>query len=167
MFVLSAIEEEIRVQPKDLCKTPLDAVTEVIQQRFLDKVVHNLGLVVTLYDVQSVEGGFVYPNDGAEFFKVKFRVVVFRPFVGEIITGRLCASAKDGLRASLEFFNDVIIPEHALQDPSFYNKAEKLWVWKFDGGCDVCVNVRVRVSCVCVCTCVCVHACSLFMHDSV
>lgn len=133
--MLSVLDEEIRVLPKDLCKTPLEAVTEVIEHRFLDKVVPNLGLIVTLYDVQSLEGGFVYPNDGAAFFKVRFRVVVFRPFVGEVITGTLIGSTKEGVRVSLDFFNDVIVPEHSLQDPSFFNEAEKLWVWKFDGGC--------------------------------
>lgn len=133
MFILSALQEEVRVLPCDLHLSPLDAVSEVIKQRFVDKVVPNLGLVVTLYDVQSVEGGFVYPNDGAAFFKVAFRVVVFRPYVGEVITGTLRSCSKEGLRVCLGFFSDVLVPEHALQDPSFFNEGEKLWVWRFDG----------------------------------
>ena len=44
----------------------------------------NLGLVVSLYDIASIEGGFVYPNDGAAYFTAKFRLVVFRPFPGEV-----------------------------------------------------------------------------------
>ena len=135
MFILSALDEEIRVQPQDLSKTPLDAVTEVIEQRFLDRVIPDLGLVVTLYDVQSIEGGFIYPNDGAAFFKVKFRVVVFRPFVGEILVGKLKSCSKEGLRVSLDFFEDVLVPEHALQEPSSFHDGEKLWVWRFDGAC--------------------------------
>ncbi|KAH0902566.1 hypothetical protein HID58_042069, partial [Brassica napus] len=34
---------------------------------------------------RSVEGGFVLPGDGAATYKVGFRIVVFRPFVGEVI----------------------------------------------------------------------------------
>lgn len=52
-------------------------------------MIADLGLVVTLYDIQSIQGGFIYPNDGAAYFKVAFRVVVFRPFVGEVIVGKL------------------------------------------------------------------------------
>lgn len=133
MFILSALDEEIRVQPQDLSKSPLDAVTDVIEQRFLDKVIPNLGLVVTLYDVQSIEGGFIYPNDGAAFFRVKFRVVVFRPYKDEVIVGTLKSCSREGLRIHIDFFDDIIVPEHSLQEPSFYNEAEKVWVWKFDG----------------------------------
>ncbi|PNH09607.1 DNA-directed RNA polymerase III subunit RPC8 [Tetrabaena socialis] len=151
MFIVSKIEDQIRVLPQDLTKTPVDAVTAVIEQRFLDKVIPNLGLVVTIYDVLSIEGGFVYPNDGAAFFKVQFRVVVFRPFVGEVIVGKLKSCSREGLRVSLEFFEDVLIPEHALQDPSFYDEAERLWVWKFEGNdmyLDLSEPIRFRVQAV-------------------
>jgi len=71
MFLLSQISEEVRVAPSELARTPLDAVTAVLRARFVDKVVPNLGLVVTLYDVLSLDGGTVYPNDGAAFFQVR------------------------------------------------------------------------------------------------
>ncbi|KAL6747919.1 DNA-directed RNA polymerase II, 19 kDa polypeptide, partial [Haematococcus lacustris] len=148
MFVLTAVEEEIRVQPADLNKRPIDAVTEMIEERFFDKVIPNVGLVVSLYDVQSIEGGFIYPNDGAAFFNVKFRIVVFRPFAGEVIVGKLKSCTKEGLHISLTFFEDIFVPEHALQDPSFYNESEKAWVWKWDGNdmfMDVGEEVRLKV----------------------
>ena len=94
MFILSALEDDVRVQPADLSKKPADAVTDVLQETFVDKVIHDLGLVVTIYDIQSIDGGFVYPNDGCAFFKVKFRVVVLRPFPGEVIVGKVVGSDK-------------------------------------------------------------------------
>ncbi|PNW75723.1 hypothetical protein CHLRE_12g538400v5 [Chlamydomonas reinhardtii] len=148
MFIITQIEDQIRVQPADLTKAPLDAVTQVIEQRFVDKVIPNLGLVVSIYDVTNIEGGFVYPNDGAAFFTVQFRLVVFRPFIGEIIVGKLKSCSREGLRISLDFFDDILIPEHALQDPSFYDEAERLWVWKFDGNdmyMDLQEPIRFRV----------------------
>jgi DNA-directed RNA polymerase III subunit RPC8 len=36
----------------------------------------------------------IYPNDGAAYFKARFRLVVFRPFVGEVLTGTLVASSR-------------------------------------------------------------------------
>lgn len=38
MFLVSALEDDVRVQPSDLTKAPLDAVTEALEHRFLDKV---------------------------------------------------------------------------------------------------------------------------------
>ncbi len=109
MFILSAVEEEVRVHPQDLHKSPLDAVTEVIEQRYIDRVLPDLGLVVTLFDIQSIEGGFVYPNDGAAFFRTKFRLVVFRPFPGEVLVGKLKSCNRNGLHVTLDFFDDIFV----------------------------------------------------------
>lgn len=54
MFILTTIESDIRVHPKDLNKPPLVAVTDVIEQQYLDKVIPDLGLPVTIYDVQNI-----------------------------------------------------------------------------------------------------------------
>lgn len=56
MFILTTIESDIRVHPKDLNKPPLVAVTDVIEQQYLDKVIPDLGLPVTIYDVQNIGG---------------------------------------------------------------------------------------------------------------
>ncbi len=86
----------MRVAPKDLVKPPLAAVTEVLEREYLDRVIPDLGLAVTIYDVLSVEGGHIYPNDGAAYFKVVFRLVVFRPFAGEVVVGRIVSSSRCG-----------------------------------------------------------------------
>lgn len=40
---------------------------------------------------------------------------------------------RDGLRVSVGFFSDVLIPDYALQTPSYYDEAEGVWVWKYEG----------------------------------
>ena len=59
-----------------------------------DKVVPKAGLVVCVYDILDIQGGFVYPSDGAAIYDVTFRLVVFLPFIGEVIVGRLASSSK-------------------------------------------------------------------------
>jgi DNA-directed RNA polymerase subunit E'/Rpb7 len=94
MFVLSTLEADVKVQPRDLNKPPLEAVTEVLEEQYLDKAVADLGLVTTIYDVLDIQGGHIYPNDGAAYFKAKFRLVIFRPFVGEVLVGKLTGCSK-------------------------------------------------------------------------
>ncbi len=64
-----------------------------------DKVVPDVGLVITVYDIVDISGGFIYPSDGAAIFDVLFRLVVFVPFVGEVIVGRLIRSSRWGVGA--------------------------------------------------------------------
>ena len=89
MFLVSTIQDKIRVRPQDLAKPTLEAVTAEIERTYLDKVVRDLGLIITIFDILDIQGGFVFPSDGAAHFDTKFRVVVFKPFVGEVLVGKL------------------------------------------------------------------------------
>ena len=152
MFQLSRLEDDnVKILPENLGKPTLEAIVEVIERLYVDKVIRDLGLVITLYDVVSVEGGTVYPGEGSAHFKVVFRVVVFRPFVGEVLEATLKRSDEEGLRVSLGFFDDVFVPAHLLQDPSNFDDKEKLWVWEYQGDAkqkmhfDLEEKIRVRV----------------------
>lgn len=94
MFLLSKLEASVRVAPHDLAKPPALAVAEALERAFIDRVVADLGLVVTIYDILSVGGGRIYPNDGAAYFKVVFRPVVFRPAPGEFLLGTILGSSR-------------------------------------------------------------------------
>ena len=94
MFVVSSFEDSVRALPAELGHTTLDAVTAVLEKTYIDRVIRDVGLVVTIFDVLDIEGGFIYHSDGAAHFLVKFRLVVFRPLVGEILIGRLARCDK-------------------------------------------------------------------------
>ena len=77
---------------------------------------------------------------------------MFRPFVGEVMTGRIKSMSKIGMRVSLDsFFSDIFVPDYAMQDPSEWDEQEKVWVWKLEGRegdafiMDVGEEVRFRV----------------------
>ncbi|XP_077218407.1 RNA polymerase Rpb7 N-terminal domain-containing protein isoform X1 [Tasmannia lanceolata] len=131
MFALSLIEHDLSLPP-ELLSLPLDkAISGELERLFLDKVIPNLGLCVSVYDIQSVNGGIVYPNEGAPAYVVRFRLVMFRPFVGEILVGKIQSSDVNGLRLSLGFFNDIYVPVHLLKLP----RSEKngVWIWEYEG----------------------------------
>ncbi|KAK9910879.1 hypothetical protein M0R45_034816 [Rubus argutus] len=70
--------------------------------------------------------------------QVVFTLIMFRPFVGEIVTAKVIDSTADGLRLSLGFFDDICIPSHRL--PLFLHHRTKritqkcrnsvMWYWK-------------------------------------
>lgn len=94
MFLTCDIEDNLRVLPSELGSDTLEAVTAVIEEAYLDFVVPDCGLVVSLYDIRRVEGGFIYHSEGAVHFDVQFTVVVFRPLLGELLVGTLVKSSK-------------------------------------------------------------------------
>ncbi|KAH9729539.1 F4H5.12 protein [Citrus sinensis] len=136
MFYLSKIEHTLRLPPH-LLRLPLnEAIKLELENVFLDKVIANLGLCISIYDIKEIEGGFVYPGEGASTHTVKFRLMVFRPFLGEIIAAKLKESDANGLRLSLGFFEDIYIPSHLLPSPSRSEpdpngRYEVKWIWEF------------------------------------
>ena len=67
---------------------------------------------------------------GAHQF-VKFRMIFFRPFIGEVLKGTILSCNEEGIRISLYFFDDVFVPAYLLQSPSEYRKKDGHWVWKY------------------------------------
>ena len=150
MFQIARLEDPtVKILPETLGKPRLTAITQVIEDLYVDKVVKDLGLVVTLYEIVSIEGGTVYPGEGSAHFHVVFKAVVFRPFVGEVLEGVLKKADRKGLYVHLGFFNDVFVPEHMLQEPSAFDEEEQLWVWNYQNSrmfMDLEEPVRFRCS---------------------
>ncbi|XP_027186452.1 uncharacterized protein [Cicer arietinum] len=136
MFYLSRIEHKLRLPPSLLSLPIRDAIHTELEKLFLDKVIANLGLCTCVYDIISIEGGFIFPGDGAPTYTVVFNLIMFRPIMGEIITAKLHSSDADGLRLSLGFFDDIYIPTHHMPNPSHFDpipgKSNKSVVWFWD-----------------------------------
>ncbi|XWS76314.1 hypothetical protein CRYUN_Cryun01aG0165300 [Craigia yunnanensis] len=136
MFYLSLIEHTLRLPPHIL-HLPLDEATKIeLETLFLDKVIANLGLCISVYDIRSIKGGFIFPGDGASTYMMEFRLIVFCHFVGENVIAKLKESDANGLHLSLGFFDDIYIPVHLLPSPSRFesdpnNRNQGRWIWDF------------------------------------
>ena len=93
-------------------------------------------------------------GDGASHTKVTFRLLVFRPFVEEILVGKIKSSNPEGLTINLGFFDDIFIPAQALQQPCRFDESDQVWVWEYpndDGGhhdlfMDTGEDIRFRIT---------------------
>ncbi|XP_068650597.1 DNA-directed RNA polymerase III subunit rpc8 isoform X2 [Aristolochia californica] len=136
MFALSLIEHNLPIPPHLQLLPLTNAVKGELEKLFLDKVIQKLGLCISVYDIQSAEGGIVLPGEGSSTYKVVFRLVMFRPFVGEVLIGKVEKCDDKGLQLTLGFFNDIYIPEHLLRKPCKFRKGSKddgVWVWDYEG----------------------------------
>ncbi|KAI8087477.1 RNA polymerase Rpb7 [Thamnidium elegans] len=118
MFILSEIEDTVKIVPNDFKKEDSGAITDVLNEKYANKVVQEVGLCICVHDILHTSEGFILYGDGCSYVKVLFRVVVFRPFVGEILTGKIKSCSPSGVRVSMGFFDDILIPGGALQPGS-------------------------------------------------
>jgi DNA-directed RNA polymerase subunit E'/Rpb7 len=72
---------------QELGKATEQAIANVLEKTFINRVMQDVGLIVTLYDIIEIGEGAVYHSDGGTHYRVTFRAVVFRPFAGELLVG--------------------------------------------------------------------------------
>ncbi|KAL2920484.1 DNA-directed RNA polymerase III subunit RPC8 [Bienertia sinuspersici] len=136
MFILSELEHKLRLPPHLLDLPLQDAIKGQLESIFLDKVIAKLGLCISIHGIKSIDGGFVLPVEGAPTYTVVFCMVMFRPYVGEIIAAKLKDSNPKGLQLSLGFFDDIYIPSYALPNPSHsepdVDPNRVRWVWRYN-----------------------------------
>ena len=108
-----------------------EQLTDEINRKLANRVLLNVGLCLSLYDILEVGESFLHPGDGSCHTKVKFRMLVFRPDAEEVIVGKIKSCSKEGVHVSLEFFDDILIPADSLQHPSRYDEVERVWIWEY------------------------------------
>ncbi|CAN0120133.1 unnamed protein product [Pylaiella littoralis] len=129
MFVLATINDTVKVAPSKFSGDALNVLTAQIEAKFADRVIANVGLCLCLHSYEKIGDPYVYPSDGAAHYKVRFRMLVFRPFVGEILAGKVTSCTKQGIKVSLDFFANASIPKDLLQSPSVFVRGE--WLWSY------------------------------------
>jgi DNA-directed RNA polymerase III subunit RPC8 len=148
MFILSRLTDLIRIAPDQFNKNQKKALINELNKKYANKIINNLGLVISVWDLIKVDHGQLKPGDGAMYIKCEVTVVVFRPFVGEILTGWIEKCTSEGIKVKMEFFNDIFIPKNLLFEGSEYSINDNAWIWDADGTklyLDVNEKIRFRV----------------------
>ncbi|KAL1518249.1 hypothetical protein ABEB36_001898 [Hypothenemus hampei] len=134
MFILAEMKNVTRIMPENFNMKLNDAIAVELNNKLANKVVLNVGLCIALFDITGLKESFIIPGDGASHTIVTFRYIIFRPFMEEILVGKIRCCSQEGVHVSLGFFDDILIPPNALQHPSKFNETEQAWMWEYDTG---------------------------------
>lgn len=150
MFILSKINDLVRIAPDQFHRDTVYSVTHELNKKFANKIIPHVGLCITIYDLLEVNEGQLKPGDGASYIYVTFRALVFKPFAGEVITGWVSKCTAEGIKVSLlGLFEDVFIPKKMLFEGCYYSPDDNAWVWPMDEETklyfDVNEKIRFRV----------------------
>ena len=126
MYILIQLEDRIQISASEL-NNQKNALEESISKKYCDKVIKNTGLVISLKQILKVLNGKLMYGSGMANFTVTFTLILFRPLKGELMVGKIIESTKNGLKLSLDFFEDVYVPSYLLYKNSNWNEEEQLW----------------------------------------
>ena len=143
MFRLARLRDTVHIQPSefarpgdDEARSLLCTITDALNEKYPNRVVLAVGLCVALHDILQVGEARLFQGSAAQHTSVTFRVFVFRPFVGQVLLGRVASAEPRGVRVSMGFFDEIFVPAVLLQKHSRWCDIEKTWIWEVEGNAD-------------------------------
>ncbi|VUC34901.1 unnamed protein product [Clonostachys rosea] len=130
MFILTKIADLVQIKASDFSKPSIEAIEDNINAKYANKVLQKIGLCVALYDILWTSEGLIGHGTGEVNVNAEFRMIVFRPFKGETMLGKIKSSTPSGINLYTEFFNDIFVPFEELPPGSEYSHSDQVWVWK-------------------------------------
>lgn len=101
MYKIIEFEDVIRIPPSLFEKPLREAAMEVLRERYGGQIIRNIGLVISILDVEVSEYGQVVFNDGALYHRAKFTALVFSPILHEVVEGEVILVEEFGLLVRL------------------------------------------------------------------
>ena len=87
MFYVVDVEDYVRVEPRLFGLKTSDAVAKQLQETYSDYHDKEIGEVIGVISVSEVGDGIIIPGDGAAYYKSKFKLVVWKPELQELVFG--------------------------------------------------------------------------------
>jgi len=88
--------DTVRIPPKMLGKPLSEVVMELTHESFEGKVDEDNNLTILAADIEPVGHGRIIHGDGAVYQKVKFKALVFKPELHEVVQGKVCEVLRFG-----------------------------------------------------------------------
>ncbi|KAF9554439.1 hypothetical protein CPC08DRAFT_174932 [Agrocybe pediades] len=129
MFCISVLKDTVAIHPQNFGAPVEDALIAEINKKYANRVLHDVGLCICVFDLTEAGEGKVRYGDGFLWYKVVFRLVVFRPFTSEVIIAKVKSSDEEGIRLHTGFFDDIFIPVAYLPQPSAFDPNERAHFW--------------------------------------
>jgi DNA-directed RNA polymerase subunit E' len=87
MFYVVEVEDYVRVEPKLFGLKTSDAVAKQLQETYSNYHDKEIGEVVGVISVLEVGDGIIIPGDGAAYYNARFKLIVWKPELQELVFG--------------------------------------------------------------------------------
>lgn len=152
MFILTKFQDLISIPPHQFYKHDRQNIEDKINEKYANRVVQKVGLCVCMWDLLKASDGLIGFGTGNMNINVEFRMIVFRPFKGEIVAARIKTNTLEGIYLTTEFFDDIFVPDTMLFEGCYYKEDEEVWVWQtgeteifFDNGTVVHARIEKEI----------------------
>ncbi len=126
MFYVVEVKDHVRVEPKLFGLPTSEAVEKQLRESFKDYYNKELGKVVAVIEILEVGKGILIPGDGAAYYDSRFKLLVFRPELHELIYGKVSEITNFGAFIDMGPMRGMIHISQTMDDYVSFSKDEAL-----------------------------------------
>ena len=116
MFYVVEVEDYVRVEPKLFGLKTSDAVAKQLQETYANYHDKEIGEVIGIISVLEVGNGIIIPGDGAAYYNSKFKLIVWKPELQELVYGIIDEITNFGAFINLGVMKGIIHISQTMDD---------------------------------------------------
>lgn len=126
MFYLIEVEDYIRVEPKLFGLPTMESVEQQLKETYSDFYDREIGKVIAIIDVLEVGEGVIIPGDGATYYRSRFKLLVWKPELQELVYGTIAEITNFGAFMDLGVMKGMIHISQTMDDFVSFSKSNTL-----------------------------------------
>lgn len=126
MFYITEVRDHIRVDPKLFGLPTAEAVDKQLKETYDNYYDKELGKVVTIVEVLEIGEGIIIPGDGAAYYRSRFRLLVWKPEMQELVYGIIAEITDFGAFINMGSMRGMIHISQTMDDYVSFSKANSL-----------------------------------------
>lgn len=133
MFKILTVKDEVRVPPVKFDLELDRAVKESLQEQIEGKLNAEIGVFLVITEVLNVGDGKIIPEDGAIYYPVDFKVLVYKPELNEIVTGEVVDVTEFGAFTRIGPLDALVHVSQIMDDKISYDAKNAIFTGKKTG----------------------------------
>ena len=126
MFYLSEIQDHVRVEPKLFGLPTMEAVEQQLKEIYTDYYEKEIGKIITVLEVLEVGDGVIIPGDGAAYYNTRFKLLVWKPEMHELVYGIVSEITNFGAFINIGALKGMIHISQTMEDYVSFSKTNTL-----------------------------------------
>lgn len=113
---MAEVEDHVRVEPRHFGLPTHESIEKQLNESYVDSVSKDLGYVISVVSVEDVGDGVIIPGDGAAYYKSRFKVLVWKPELHELVYGTIAEIASFGAFMDMGVMQGMIHISQTMED---------------------------------------------------
>ncbi|KAL0234927.1 hypothetical protein GEMRC1_001509 [Eukaryota sp. GEM-RC1] len=142
MFIVTTIKDCVAIEPHKFGEKLDIAIEDSINSRYSGKVLSDHGICISMWELMDMSDPFIFPGKGESYTWVTFKMLLWQPMVGEIVSGKvLSCSKEEGITVSLGFYDELIVPPTQMMPNTSFDDIDNLWTWAYTEDYDLPIDI--------------------------